>query len=356
MQVGSINGRKDLGGGKSDQDKISAKKKREAAHFTTLCYSADGATILAGGQSKNICIYHVEESLLLKKFEITQNRSFQAMDETINRRKTTEFGPLASIEDREDGTNLKLPGTKASDMSSRTLRLEVRVSALQFSPTGRSFSGVTTEGLLVYSLDRHLVFDPINLTTDITPHKIRKELEKKNYLKSLIMSLKLAEKPLIRQCVETIPHDNISLISQHLNLSYLPSMLMFIAEEAEVSRHLQFYLIWTKSLLYNHGAYLKTESKQYTPVLNLLIKNLTRKSEDLSRICDYNKYTIKYLIRLNETKHDEDVEENMVAEDNVVKEVTNDDDNDSDEDMTELAAKWSDSDNDEESEEESDDE
>ena len=89
------------------------------------------------------------------------------------------------------------------------------------------------------------------------------------------MSLKLAEKPLIRQCVETVPHENISLISQQLNLAYLPSLLMFIAEESEVSRHIQFYLIWTKSLLYNHGSYLKTESKQFTPVLNLLIKNLT---------------------------------------------------------------------------------
>merc|ERR1712058_2726 len=114
-QTGSINGRRDLGAGKSDADKISAKKKKEATHFTTLCYSADGSTLLAGGQSKNICIYHVQESLLLKKFEVTQNRSFQAMDETINRRKMTEFGNLACVEDRAAGTGLKLPGTKTVD-------------------------------------------------------------------------------------------------------------------------------------------------------------------------------------------------------------------------------------------------
>ena len=345
-QVGSINGRRDLGGGKADTDKISAKKKRENAHFTSLCYSADGATLLAAGQSKHICIYHVEESLLLKKFEITQNRSFQAMDETINRRKTTEFGPLANIEDRDDGTNLKLPGTKNADMSSRTLRLEVRVSALQFSPTGRSFSSVTTEGLLVYSLDRHLVFDPLNLSLDITPQKIRKELECKNYLKSLVMSLKLSEKHLIRQCVESIPHENISLVTQQLNLSYLPSLLTFIAEEAEVSRHIQFYLRWTKSLLYNHGSYLKTESRKFTPVLNLLIKSLTRKSEELSKICDYNKYTMEYLIhhceKKTERENDESGDEMEVE--GGVQEITNADE--SDEDMTELAAKWTDDEDD----------
>ena len=352
-QVGSINGRRDLGGGKSDTDKITAKKKREGAHFTSLCYSADGSTLLAGGQSKHICIYHVDESLLLKKFEITQNRSFQGMDETINRRKITEFGPLANIEDRDGGTGLKLPGTKVADMSSRTVRLEVRVSGLQFSPTGRSFSGVTTEGLLVYSLDRHLVFDPLNLTMDITPQKIRKELDSKNYLKCLVMSLKLAEKPLIRQCVESIPHDNISLVAQQLNLAYLPSLLTFIAEESESSRHIQFYLKWTKSLLYSHGSYLKSESKKFTPVLNLLIKGLSRKFADLSKVCDYNKYTVEYLVAQSEMQGDDMVEAEGSDEDmevdGLINEVTNQ--SDSDEDMSGLAAKWTDNEEEEEEEE-----
>lgn len=48
--------------------------------FTTLCYSADGEYILAGGHSKNVCIYNVKEGLLVKKFEITQNRSLDAID------------------------------------------------------------------------------------------------------------------------------------------------------------------------------------------------------------------------------------------------------------------------------------
>jgi periodic tryptophan protein 2 len=48
--------------------------------FTSLCYSADGAYLLAGGQSKNVCIYNVAESLIVKKFEITQNRSLDAVD------------------------------------------------------------------------------------------------------------------------------------------------------------------------------------------------------------------------------------------------------------------------------------
>lgn len=48
--------------------------------FTSLCYSADGESILAGGQSKMVCIYNVKEQMLMKKFEISCNLSFDAME------------------------------------------------------------------------------------------------------------------------------------------------------------------------------------------------------------------------------------------------------------------------------------
>lgn len=52
----------------------------------------------------------------------------------------TEFGNLALVEEREDmeGGNvaLKLPGVRSGDMASRSVKPEVRVFSLQFSPTG----------------------------------------------------------------------------------------------------------------------------------------------------------------------------------------------------------------------------
>lgn len=47
--------------------------------FTCLCYTADGKCILAAGRSKFVCIYNVQEKILLKKFEITCNLSFDAV-------------------------------------------------------------------------------------------------------------------------------------------------------------------------------------------------------------------------------------------------------------------------------------
>ena len=47
--------------------------------FTSLCYTADGRCILAGGRSKFICIYDVTHQVLLKKFQISRNRAFDGM-------------------------------------------------------------------------------------------------------------------------------------------------------------------------------------------------------------------------------------------------------------------------------------
>ncbi len=45
----------------------------------------------------------------------------------------------------------------------------MRCKCIQFSPTGLAFAVASTEGLLVYSVDDSLVFDPFELGEDVTP-------------------------------------------------------------------------------------------------------------------------------------------------------------------------------------------
>lgn len=114
LQLHTIECKKDIGFGMSAGDVISSKKNFESAYFSSIVYSADGECLLAGGKSKYVCIYHVKEGLLLKKFEITQNMSLDGMSEFLNRRNMTDFGNLALIEERDklEGGNIKirLPG------------------------------------------------------------------------------------------------------------------------------------------------------------------------------------------------------------------------------------------------------
>lgn len=74
---------------------------------------------------------------------------------------------------------------------------------------GRAWSATTTEGLLTYSLDVKMIFDPYDLSTDVTPHIIRQVLNRRQFGKALMLSLRLNEEDLILYVIESIPtHDS----------------------------------------------------------------------------------------------------------------------------------------------------
>uniref|UniRef100_A0AAQ6A9M0 Small-subunit processome Utp12 domain-containing protein n=1 Tax=Amphiprion ocellaris TaxID=80972 RepID=A0AAQ6A9M0_AMPOC len=286
-QTGSVSGRHDLQTGRKETDKVTAKQTAKGKSFTSLCYSADGESILAGGQSKFVCIYNVKEQLLMKKFEISCNLSFDAMEEFLDRRKMTEFGSLALVDDGTgdgDGVNISLPGVRRGDMSSRHFKPEIRVSSLRFSPTGRSWAATTTEGLLVYSLDGSLVFDPYDLDLDVTPASIRKQLRLQDWASAVVLAFRLNENALKQEVLETVPHEQIPLVCSSLPDVYVEKLLGFVASCLEKSGHLQFYLTWTQNLLMLHGQKLKNRSGSILPTLQALQKSIQRHFDNLSKL------------------------------------------------------------------------
>ena len=308
VQIGSIDGRNDLGSGRCETDLITAKKTLASKSFNSICYSPDGSCILAGGTSKNICIYKVAEKILIKKFEITQNRSFDAMDDVFSRKKMSEFGNLGLVEDRddEDANAIRLPGSKINDKSSRTLRPEVNVSEVVFAATGREFAVASTEGLLIYSLDNNLLFDPIDLTLQVTPKAVMTHINKGEFGMALVMALKLNETNLTRRVIESIDNvTEIDLIIQSIHDKYIDKVIRFLGNELQDTKHLQFYVIWAQKILEHHGVTIKKKSKELTPSLNLLQKNLMVKSKDLGDICNHNMYTIRFLLAMSKLKKEQ---------------------------------------------------
>ena len=53
--------------------------------------------------------------------------------------------------------------------------------SLSFIFLGQAWSAATTEGLLIYSLDVGLVFDPFELEIGITPMTVKETLKKNEY-------------------------------------------------------------------------------------------------------------------------------------------------------------------------------
>ena len=79
------------------------------------------------------------------------------------------------------------------------------VIQLCFFPAGRAWGAVTTEGLLIFTLDSGIVFNPFDLSIEITPQAIRKAVHKGELASALVMSLSLNEQPLIVNVLEAIP-------------------------------------------------------------------------------------------------------------------------------------------------------
>lgn len=59
----TIEGRRDIAGGRLMTDRRSASNSSRGKYFTSLSYSADGSYIFAGGNSKYVCMYDVADQV-----------------------------------------------------------------------------------------------------------------------------------------------------------------------------------------------------------------------------------------------------------------------------------------------------
>lgn len=282
-QVNLIEGRKDISGGRGQDDRITAANNSATKSFNSLAYTADGTCIIAGGNSKNVCLYDIQEGVLLKRYEVSENLSLDGTEEYLDNRRLTESGVvLDSVDDRGDLEDLEdrldsyrtLPGVKGGDLSRRKYRPEVRIKDIRFSPTGRSWAAASTEGLLIYSLDDSINFDPFDLDIDITPDTILETIRSREYLKALVMAFRLSEIPILRSVYESIPRSDIPLVARQVPAIYVEPLLKFVAGQMEESPHMEFHLGWVREVLQAHGRMLRDRNSEFMPTLRRVLKGL----------------------------------------------------------------------------------
>lgn len=301
-QESGVDGRRDVSGGRRLTDRRTAANAAGTKSFSCLAYNTDGTCVIAGGNSKYLCLYDVQSGVLLKKYTVSVNLSIDGTQEFLNSRNLTEAGPAGLIDERGEASDLEdrldrtLPGASRGDPSMRRTAPAIRVPAIAFSPTGRAFCAATTEGLLVYSLDNALQFDPFDLDIDVTPANTLDAVKQRDYLRAMIMAFRLNEAPLIRLVYESVPIENVSLLVKNLPRVYLARLLRFVAHATDESPHLEFNLRWIEALLSTHGPYLKESSATFAAELRTVQKAISRIHADLARLADENIYTLDYLL------------------------------------------------------------
>jgi len=294
-----LDGRRDIAGGRKINDRMTADNNISSRYFTSVCYSADGRCLLAGGNSKYVCIYEVSQQMLLKKFQVTFNRNLDGVLDELNSKNMTDFGPIDDhAGDSEDETTynaLRLPGAKRGDDGSRSSRVEVLTRHVAFSSTGREWAAVSGEGLHVYSLDDDMIFDPISLTESITPEAVESKLGQQSYSMALRMALHLNEDTLIQQVLEEIPLSSIGPVVKTIGPEQLERLMNTIAKVMENSPHVQYYLCWSLELLKTHGVHMDKQRASFLRAFRAMYKVIQTKHDELKTICNQNRYTLDFI-------------------------------------------------------------
>lgn len=217
------------------------------------------------------------------------------------------------------------------------------VTGLEFSPTGREFAAATTEGLLMYSLDSKMIFDPFELEEEVTPKATRGLIKDQEYSRALSMALRLNEPDLIREVMEQIPPYQVDLLTSRLSEKLVLHVLKFVGAELEATRHIGFYAKWSLSIMMHHGLWIRRRWKEMLPVLNQLQKALTTKASALGEVCDRNEQTIDFLLTMSKLRKSKKVDASIDPQ-----EASEDEENDQEDEEMEvgelgaLQSKWSD--------------
>ena len=142
----------------------------------------------------------VGQRVLLKKFQLSHNRSLDGVLNFLNSANMTEAGPAHLLGDASNSASgaasTALPGAARGGLSGKRQTLpEIRCKSVRFSPTGRSWAAATTEGLVVYSLRDDATFTPFELTEEITPATVALLSRTGSHGKALLVALHLSEPP-----------------------------------------------------------------------------------------------------------------------------------------------------------------
>jgi periodic tryptophan protein 2 len=309
-QLRVLEGRADLSGGRLTTDARTAKNSSRSKFFTTVAYSADGSCILAGGRGKYVCIYAVESGVLVKKYQMSYNRSLEGVLDQLRSDRIVDGVSLDNLDvpsdhELDEGTAHKkrlktLPGSsqKSSMVGvSRTTRPELIASAVRFSPTGREWGVASTQGLQIYALDEGLLFSPVELDQAITPQNIYSAIGNDSYALALNMALHLGEQPVLLVAVTAVPQDSIGFVVKSLDLNMLAAMASFLAGQLNSSPDLGYYLEWVVQLLRTHGPYIQSTRANLVVAESLrsLLRACVIHEKELVRITQDNLFAASYL-------------------------------------------------------------
>ncbi|KAK1578836.1 hypothetical protein Q3G72_033482 [Acer saccharum] len=123
-----------------------------------------------------------------------------------------------------------------------------------------------------------------------------------NQADPLILSLRLNEDSLIKECIFAVGPVNIPTVASSIPHRYMQRLIEALAELLESCPHLEFILRWCQELCKSHGSSIQQNSRNLLPSLKSLQKAITRIHQDLADTCSSNEYMLRYLCSVGNKK------------------------------------------------------
>ena len=265
MILSTIDGRLDIG-----------TKALAGAAFHTICHSADGSCLLAAGSFSAVALYHLPTRTLLKQYPVNLINNNNKKDDSTS------------------GKGLLKPKIDSLAPVARSIL---------FSPTGRSWSVLTPEGLLIYSRDQSVLFDPFDLTPDLSSETVQNALKEGKHLQALVMSLRLNIFSVQRGVFEALPSEVLDLIISQLPPKYLAPLLQMISNLVDPLQAfpgrpfpLQKLFVALSATFNHHTISIKAQRNFLLPTLRIIHKAVLGHYKDLSNLVRDNHYEINRIL------------------------------------------------------------
>lgn len=309
-QTGYIETKRDIVTTTSLGEEGTSLQQSAIKYFTSICYTADGTSIICGGGSQFLCMYSIDQRTLLRRIILSTNASINGVIDLetwyIPLEKRLKKHMKAGKRNRG-----KVIGEQMIPGSQTEVIPHINVEQVAFSPTNQQFAvALVPEGVMLFNNNNAIeeTFQPLDIDPSITPNNIYKELDQENYGSALLMSIRLNERPVIAKVFNHIPAQSMDLVLRSLPSNYLDRFIKFLATELETTTRIEFVLRTVKALLNSHGPYIQQQRIKSSIVsggvnthvnlqasLRALIRAFNEKQETLAKIASENKYALEYL-------------------------------------------------------------
>ena len=81
----------DICGGRLKTEGVSSKKSTRNKYFNAIDIHPSSMFLMGVGNSKYACLYHIKQKVLMKRFELTNNRSIGGVLDKLNSNKEDEL-------------------------------------------------------------------------------------------------------------------------------------------------------------------------------------------------------------------------------------------------------------------------